>query len=42
MLNADVAVDIGTSIVCAADIADFSDGDSDMFDTRSELIGVFG
>ena len=40
MLTADVAVDSGTSIVGAADISDFPDGDSDMFDTMSELIGV--
>ena len=39
VLTAVVAVSIGTSIVWAIDI---SDGDSDMFDTRSEMIGVFG
>ena len=34
-----VAVPIGTSIAWAADL---SDGDIDMFDTRSELVGLFG
>ena len=38
MLTAVVSVSIGTSIVWAADL---SDGDSDVFDTRSELVGVF-